>query len=192
MPEPSSHASVVVGDRSLFVRRVFAADLAAVRLISRSARPMVGRASAVLISKLGNGWLYPILGLIILVYLGRAGLRVVTIAGLNAAFLHCLYPNIKRRIGRPRPFKVDPHLNSLMAVLDEHSFPSGHVMTLSGVLVPIVLVWPGAAISAAVLLLIVAWSRIATAHHYPSDIFAGALLGVVFACPLSIYFLAMW
>jgi undecaprenyl-diphosphatase len=192
MPEHSGHLPVVIGDRSLWIRRVFDADLAAVRLISRSAQPTIGRASAVLISKLGNGWLYPILGLIIFECLGPAGLRVVILGGLNAGFLHCLYPYIKRRIGRPRPFRVDPHLRSLLGVLDEHSFPSGHVMTLSGVLVPIVLVWPAAAISAAALLLIMAWSRIATAHHYPSDILAGAFLGTVLGCPLSLCFLAVW
>jgi len=109
----------------------------------------------------------------------------------NAGVLHCLYPLIKRRIGRPRPFRVDPRLRSLVSVLDEHSFPSGHMMTLSGVLVPIVLVWPSAMLSAAVLLLVMAWSRIATAHHYPSDIFAGAFLGIAFACPLSICLLAL-
>jgi undecaprenyl-diphosphatase len=192
IPEHSGHSPVLKGDRPLWVRRVFEADLAAVRLISCTAQPTVGRASAVVISKLGNGWLYPILGLIIFEYLGRAGLRVVILAGLNAGFLHCLYPYIKRRIGRPRPFRVDPHLRSLVAVLDEHSFPSGHVMTLSGVLVPIVLVWPTAAISAATLLLVMAWSRIATAHHYPSDILGGALLGIVLACPFSLWFLAVW
>jgi undecaprenyl-diphosphatase len=187
---PSGRVPLVERERSLFARRVFDADLAAVRLIVRSARPTIGRVSAVLISKLGNGWLYPILGLIILGWLGRIGFQIVIAAGLNAAVLHCLYPPIKRRIGRLRPFRVDPHLCSLLAVLDEHSFPSGHVMTLSGVLVPIVLVWPSTTILAAALFLIVAWSRIATAHHYPSDIFAGGVLGVVIGYPLSVCVLA--
>jgi undecaprenyl-diphosphatase len=192
MLEHSSHLPAVNVDRSQWFGRVLDADLAAVRLISRSARPTVGRASAVVISKLGNGWIYPILGLIIFESFGRAGLRVAVLAGLNAALLHCLYPYIKRRIGRPRPFRVDPHLRSLLAVLDEHSFPSGHVMTLSGVLVPVVLVWHAAAVSAAGLLLVMSWSRIATAHHYPSDILAGALLGIVLASPLTFGLLSVW
>ena len=92
----------------------------------------------------------------------------------------------------PRPFRVDPHLPSLLAALDEHWFPSGHAMSLSGVLVPVVFVWPAAAMSAAALMLIMAWSRIATAHHYPSDILAGTLLGIVLAYPLSVCFFAVW
>ncbi|HTV31895.1 MAG TPA: phosphatase PAP2 family protein [Methylocella sp.] len=187
----SLRLSTLRDDRALWIGRVLAADLAAVWLITRSAQTKVGQASAIVITKLGNGWLYPILGLVIFEYMGGAWLRVAILAVLNAGVLHCLYPLIKRRIGRPRPFRVDPRLRSLVSVLDEHSFPSGHMMTLSGVLVPIVLVWPSAMLSAAVLLLVMAWSRIATAHHYPSDIFAGAFLGIAFACPLSICLLAL-
>ncbi|WP_245257456.1 phosphatase PAP2 family protein [Methylocapsa acidiphila] len=192
MLEHSAHPPVVKRDGSIWVGRMLAADLAAVQLISRSAQSTVGRASAVIISKLGNGWLYPILGLIIFGYLGTAALRVALLGGVNAVLLHCLYPYIKRRIGRPRPFRADPRLRSLLSVLDEHSFPSGHVMTLSGVLVPIVLAWPAAVISAAALLLVMAWSRIATAHHYPSDILGGAFLGIALASPFSVYFLDLW
>lgn len=168
------------------------ADLAAVRFVSRSARPTLGRVLAVVISKLGNGWIYPILGAIILSAAGREALPVIALAGLNAAFLHCLFPHIKKRIGRPRPFHVDPRLSSLLKVLDEHSFPSGHTMTLSGVMAPIVIAWPSTTASAAMLVLSMAWSRIATAHHYPSDVIAGAALGVAMAYPLSICFFAFW
>jgi undecaprenyl-diphosphatase len=191
-PEHSDHLSVITGKRSLWAGRLLDADLAAVRIISRSARPRVGRALAVAISKLGNGWLYLIIGAVIFEWWGRAGFRVIILGGLNAGVLHCLFPRIKRRVGRPRPFRVDPHLPSLLAVLDEHSFPSGHAMTLSGVLVPVVFVWPATNVAAAALMLIMAWSRIATAHHYPSDILAGTLLGIVLAYPLSVCFFAVW
>jgi undecaprenyl-diphosphatase len=178
--------------RVIWAERLRHADLAAVHLISRSARPTVGRVSAVAISKLGNSWLYLLILPIIFAGLGREGFRVVFLGALNAALLHLMFPIIKRKIGRPRPFQADPRLRSLLAVLDEHSFPSGHTMTLSGVLTPLVLVWPGAILSALALLLLMAWSRIATAHHYPSDIFAGAVLGIVLAYPLSILVLAIW
>ncbi len=173
-------------------RRFLEADLAAVRLVSRSARPATGRALAIIISKLGNGWIYLILGAVIFQAMGRKALPVVMLAGVNAALLHCLFPIIKRRIGRPRPFHVDPQLPSLLKILDEHSFPSGHTMTLSGVLVPIVIAWPSITMSAMALVLSMAWSRIATAHHYPSDVVVGAALGVVMAYPLSVCFFAFW
>jgi undecaprenyl-diphosphatase len=166
-------------------------DLAAVHLFSRSARSTFSRTMAIAISKLGNGWIYLILAPIVLIGLGRQGLHVALLAGVNAALLHCLYPMLKRRFGRRRPFHVDARLPSLLKTLDESSFPSGHAMTLTGVLAPIVLAWPAATVSAAVLLLSMAWSRIATSHHYPSDVIAGVGLGAALSYPLSSYALAL-
>jgi undecaprenyl-diphosphatase len=175
-----------------WLEKLLVADLAAVRLISGSAQRTLVRVPAIIISKLGNGWIYLILGAVVFASLGSEAIRIAVLGGINAILLHCLYPIIKRRVGRQRPFRADPALRSLLAVLDEHSFPSGHAMTLSGVLVPIVLVWPAAAISSLMLMICMAWSRIATAHHYPSDIFAGTALGVSLAYPLSLCVLSFW
>ena len=104
--ENSGHIPMVRGSlKPSWAEMFLDADLAAVRIISRTAKSTVGRASAIVISKLGNGWLYLILGAIIFEWLGSAGFRVVVLAGLNAILLHCLFPHIKRRIGRPRPFR---------------------------------------------------------------------------------------
>lgn len=171
-------------------QRLSHADLRAVCFVSRSAQSRFGRTSAVTISKLGNGWLYLILGFIVFEQLGNKSIRVIVAAGLNAGLLHCLYPYLKRRIGRPRPFRTEPALTSLFGALDEHSFPSGHAMTLSGVVAPIVLAWPAFATSAIVLICLMGWARIASGHHYPSDICAGTVLGLVLAYPVSIWCLA--
>jgi undecaprenyl-diphosphatase len=142
---------------------------------------------AVAISKLGNGWIYPILAALIFSSWGwPEAKRMILLAALNAAMMHILYPLIKKRFKRLRPFKVDPRLPSLLPTLDEHSFPSGHAMTLTGVLAPIVLLWPAMALSAVAMACCMAWSRIATGHHYPSDVAAGVLLGVCLGYPLSV------
>lgn len=191
--EPIDQPPTMMATRGVvWAQRLRGADLAAVHLISRSARSTAGRVSAVAISRLGNSWLYLLIVPIVFAALGREGFRVVFLGCLNAALLHLMFPIIKRKIGRPRPFQADPRLRSLAKVLDEHSFPSGHTMTLSGVLTPIVLVWPGAILVALALMLLMTWARIATAHHYPSDAFAGAILGIVLAYPLSILVLALW
>jgi undecaprenyl-diphosphatase len=171
--------------------RLSAADLVAVHFFSRSAKWKVGRTSAFIISKLGNGWLYPLLALMIFEHLGGGkAIRVSIAAALNAGVLHCLYPAIKRYIGRPRPFHTDSSLSSLFGVLDEHSFPSGHAMTLTGVLVPIVLAWPDCLSAAVALIVLMGWARIASGHHYPTDICAGAALGFGLSYPLSVWILA--
>jgi len=58
---------------AIWARRFLAADLAAVRIVSRSARSTIGRALAIMISKLGNGWIYLILGVVTFQCAGREG-----------------------------------------------------------------------------------------------------------------------
>ncbi|MGZ9116473.1 MAG: phosphatase PAP2 family protein [Methylocystis sp.] len=190
--DASSEPQANIGVAATWGQRLFELDLAAVHLFSRTARSVIGRFLAVAISKLGNGWIYLILAPIVLIGLGWQGLHVAALAGLNAALLHMLYPIIKRRFGRKRPFHVDARLPSLLKTLDDHSFPSGHAMTLTGVLAPIVIAWPATTLSAALLLLSMAWSRIATAHHYPSDVAAGVALGAGLSYPLARGILAFW
>ena len=162
------------------------ADLAAARALSSAARPKFFRLCAVAISKLGNGWIYPILAATVLAEWGwMEGRRLVLLAAVNAATMHIMYPLIKKRFKRLRPFKADPQLPSLLKTLDEHSFPSGHAMTLTGVLSPLVMFWPSAFASAVVMACCMAWSRIATGHHYPSDVAAGVALGIGVGYPLS-------
>ncbi|WP_018407035.1 phosphatase PAP2 family protein [Methylocystis rosea] len=190
--DASSEPQADIGVAATWGQRLLDLDLAAVHLFSRTARSAIGRFLAVAISKLGNGWIYLILAPIVLVGLGWHGLHVAALAGLNAALLHMLYPIIKRRFGRRRPFHVDARLPSLLKTLDDHSFPSGHAMTLTGVLAPIVIAWPATTLSAGLLLLSMAWSRIATAHHYPSDVAAGVALGAGLSYPLARGILAYW
>jgi undecaprenyl-diphosphatase len=180
------------GLAALWLQRFFAADLAAVRFLSRWAQPAAIRYLAIGVSKLGNGWIYLILLPFVFWGLGRNGWHVVVLAGANAALLHTLYPIIKRRFRRKRPYHVDERLPSLLKTLDEHSFPSGHAMTITGVLAPIVLAWPAMTLSAVIIVLSMAWSRIATAHHYPTDVIAGIVLAVALAFPLSSYALSFF
>lgn len=180
------------GLQAAWLQRLADADLAAVHLFSRMAQPRAIRYLAIGISKLGNGWIYLILLPLVFWGLGWNGWHVVLLAGLNAALLHILYPIIKRRFRRKRPCHVDARLPSLLKTLDEHSFPSGHAMTITGVLAPIVLAWPAMTVSAGIIVLSMAWSRIATAHHYPTDVIAGVALAVVIAFPLSGYALSFF
>jgi len=169
-----------------WLSRFVEAELRAVWALAAAERSKFVRLSAITISKLGNGWIYPILAAVIFAQWGwDEGRRVILLAGVNAACMHILYPLIKRKFKRLRPFKVDPRLPSLLKTLDEHSFPSGHAMTLTGVLAPIVMLWPGALISALAMGCCMAWSRIATGHHYPSDVAAGVALGLGVGYPLS-------
>jgi undecaprenyl-diphosphatase len=172
--------------------QVQAADLRAVGRMTRTARTPLLKALAIGISRLGNGWIYPLLLAVLLAKWGYSSAKIVVCATLSAALLHIIYPVMKKWFSRRRPFQVAPELPNLLATLDPHSFPSGHTMTVVGVLTPVVMLWPAAMTSALVVAGSMAWSRIATAHHYPTDVLAGAALGLGISYPTTVVILHMW
>jgi undecaprenyl-diphosphatase len=172
--------------------RIAEIDLAAVQRASDLGRSPAARHVAIFISRLGNGWIYPVLIAIVVAAAGSRGAPAIGVGALNAIILHAFYPLLKNYFRRRRPFRVDPRLSPLLPTLDEHSFPSGHAMTIVGVLTPLVLFWPATLLSAVMVAGAMAWSRVATAHHFPSDVAAGAALGLGLAYPLSSFALAFF
>jgi undecaprenyl-diphosphatase len=156
-------------------------ELALVRRQSTLAKRRWVRSLARVLNHLGNGWMYPIVAVLFLwrhpAGTGRALLTGGLAVGLAQVFCQC----IKRVVARPRPFDTDPSLKPLVKTLDRYSFPSGHCMTVVCVGIPISVVLPEAAMYVVVSWMLIAWQRLVTAHHYPSDVFAGSLVGLFFA-----------
>jgi len=170
--------------------RLSAMELAIVHCFVLTARPPVMRSLAIALSWLGNGWAYAVIALSSIATVGLRALPAIIIGALNAGVLHCLYPSIKRRVARPRPYQRDESLRPLLRALDEYSFPSGHAMTMTAALTPLVLMLPATIIVVVSVWLLLAWARLASAHHYPSDVIVGATLGASVAYPLSVGALA--
>ncbi|TFV92004.1 phosphatase PAP2 family protein [Oxalobacteraceae bacterium OM1] len=147
------------------------------------------RSLALAVNLLGNGWIYLPLAALLLHALARPW-QVIGVAGLAVAICHALYAPIKRGCARLRPFEKNPELTGLARVMDRYSFPSGHCMTLTAVLVPVVhalpAMWPFAAAAVGLL----AWCRLAAAHHYPSDVAAGIVFGMAVSLPCTSWLLA--
>jgi len=160
-------------------------EIELVERVWRGTRRASVRRLAFVISWLGNGLFYLFCAALLL-WLADAAARPVAVAALAVGIGHLVYPWIKLACGRPRPFEIDRALAPLLPPLDRHSFPSGHAMTLTAALVPLLVAWPGAWPLGLLAWLAMAWSRIACAHHYPSDVIAGTLLGASVAAPLSL------
>jgi undecaprenyl-diphosphatase len=171
--------------------RLEAAELCVVHRVAQTARPRIARTLAVAFSRFGNGWIYLVVAIGSIIIAGLDALPVLAIGVINAVVLHCIYPVIKRGVARPRPYQRDVTLLPLLPVLDLHSFPSGHAMTLSAALVTLVLIFPHIIGLAIVAWLLMAWARLASAHHYPSDVAVGTALGVSVSYPISVYALAV-
>lgn len=142
------------------------------------------RPLALALNHLGNGWMYPLLAAMLLWYYPHEFADVALVAGVAAGASHLIYPWIKRAVARLRPFEVDQKMVPLLRPLDRYSFPSGHCMTITAVLIPVCGAHSTLAVPATLACLAIAWARLVAAHHYPSDLLAGTALGAVVALPV--------
>jgi undecaprenyl-diphosphatase len=157
--------------------RLVALDLAACRALQHRTADWAQSALAV-VSRLGDGWIWLVVALALL--LAERGAALATVLQMlgSAAVGLPLYVALKRRMARPRPCATEGSgLRALVPALDRYSFPSGHTLHavaftvvvlghdpwLAGVLVPFTI--------------LVALSRVVLGLHYPSDVLAGATLG---------------
>jgi len=132
-------------------------------------------------TRLGNGWLYPLVTLFLLASRVEGAVRFALSASVSFAIAHALYPSLKRVIARIRPCDYDPSLARDIEPMDHYSCPSGHAMTAAAYAVPLILTSPAAAPLALTICCVVGWSRVALGHHYPSDVIAGTILGATIA-----------
>ena len=130
---------------------------------------------------LGNGWLYLLLVIVLLVVSSPNAYLAMATSALAVGASHALYPWIKRRIARLRPYEKMPHLPAVARAMDRYSFPSGHCMTSTAVGVPLAQAYPELTWIVVAGCLLIAWARMACAHHYPSDLVAGSALGALMA-----------
>jgi undecaprenyl-diphosphatase len=165
--------------------RIDELEMRVVRQVAGMTQIRLIRVVAIAVTLLGNGWIYvPIVIGVLLFSESNAWARIGA-AGIATAVAHVAYAVLKRCVARPRPFERDPTMQPFARVLDHYSFPSGHCMTLTAVLIPVVWgepnFWPGAITA----LFVLGWCRIAATHHYPSDILAGIGLGAGVSVPLA-------
>jgi membrane-associated phospholipid phosphatase len=142
-----------------------------------------------------SGWfLWPLgilfLGLAALPTLPRVPQLVLAAVMVRIGFLFAaiavpgLFTNIVKHIfGRARPLvggSLDPYLFSPFTWPAAYaSLPSGHAATAASVLVAFGTLWPRARTVLLIYALLIVASRVAVTAHYPSDVLAGALVGVV-------------
>ena len=141
------------------------------------------------VNSLAAGWLYAAIALTLLGLHVVPGWRLILVAGLAATLAHMIYPILKSRIARLRPFEFDLSVNSSMRALDKYSCPSGHMMTATVVAIPLGKVFPIFLPGIICIWGVIAWARVSSGHHYPSDILLGALLGSSVSLPISSWLL---
>lgn len=132
-----------------------------------------------LISKLGNG------GIIWLVLSGllcvfpkyrKAGVTMLTALALDVLLCNVM---LKPLVGRMRPFTVNTGVELLINAPKDFSFPSGHTAASFAAAFALLFVKNKLWIPSMILASLIAFSRLYLYVHYPTDVLAGILLGLI-------------
>lgn len=132
-------------------------------------------------SRLGDGvfWYAIMLGLLALY--GRDALVPVIHVGLTGLTGTLIYKWLKGKTLRPRPYEVIQDIWLTGKPLDKFSFPSGHTLHAVAFSVMLLSYFPLLAPIVLPFTILVALSRVVLGLHYPSDVIAGATIGVAIA-----------
>lgn len=92
---------------------------------------------------------------------------------------------LKNLVGRIRPYDLNEGVEILIARLSDYSFPSGHTLASFEAATVLMIRDRRLGIPALIIAIIIAFSRLYLYVHYPTDVLAGIILGVligIFAC----------
>ena len=156
---------------------ISAGDHKLMRKVNKWPAPRWVRLGAIAATRAGDGWLWYLTGLLVILFGGENRLTATAAAGSAAATGVGLFISLKKISGRKRPCEIEPHVWAHLLPPDQFSFPSGHTITAFAVAISIGEFYP---IFLAILLfcaLAIATSRILLGMHFLSDVVVGALLG---------------
>ena len=124
------------------------------------------------------------LGLVALFLAGPRLRRAAVSAGLSAGVALIVAHFLAAAIDRHRPFVDHPLAHNFLAHATDPGFPSDHATGAFAIAFALVLRDRVIGTVALVLALVLSFGRVALGVHYPSDVFAGALLGLIAALVL--------
>ena len=136
------------------------------------------------VTYLGESGIFWILLSLLIIALGRKnGWRTTGCLMLAAMLLGLLLGEIalKNIICRPRPFQEMPEISLLIPPPSGYSFPSGHSCASFAAATIIFLKDKRPGTAALALAALIDFSRVFLFVHYPTDVLAGSLLGVLCA-----------
>lgn len=134
-----------------------------------------------LVSRLGDGVFWYVLGALLPLTLGMEGFAAlghITIMGLICVGL---YRQLKRKLVRQRPFMSFSAIQAYTRPLDLYSFPSGHTMNAVNFAILFGYFFPPLAWILTPFAVLIALSRVILGMHYPTDVMVGAVLGAALA-----------
>jgi undecaprenyl-diphosphatase len=152
-------------------------DYKLMRKINKWPAPRWVRLFAIAATRAGDGWLWYLVGLAILLFGGAGRLTAIAAAGSAALTGVGLFILLKKLSGRKRPCEIEPHCWATLLPPDQFSFPSGHTITAFSVAVALGSFYTFLLPPLLVCAFSIAVSRILLGMHFLSDVVVGALVG---------------
>lgn len=137
------------------------------------------RILTILLTRLGDGWLWYSLGLILFFFGGKHRFQAIGAAAVAALVGIVLFRAIKSMSERKRPCEIEPHCWSAVLPPDKYSFPSGHTITAFAIAISVGLFYPQLQAPLLAVALLIASSRVILGMHFLSDVIAGSAIGVL-------------
>jgi len=132
------------------------------------------------------GWFFLVLAVAMLDE--RNGMKIFSVAAVAIIFHFVISEGILKMGGkklglfRQRPYVAHPgEIRPIGGKFSDSSFPSSHVASTAAILAVLSIFYPGFLIYALVIVLIVGFARLHNGMHYPTDILAGTMLGIIYA-----------
>ncbi|TQV86857.1 phosphatase PAP2 family protein [Aliikangiella coralliicola] len=132
-----------------------------------------------MLSRTGDGWLYAIIAFSLLGYDYQQHQNFFYSCLLGFALEVPLYMILKNKFKRNRPQDYLQNFQAKINPSDQFSFPSGHTAAAFVMAVQILIFFPAFAILAIAWATMIGFCRILLGVHFPGDIFAGVMLGVL-------------
>jgi undecaprenyl-diphosphatase len=140
-------------------------------------RPLLLRLLA-LCSRLGDGPLWVGVILVLPLLDGVAGAQCAWLMLATGSANLVIYWVVKRSTRRCRPFEQCDDIRACMVAPDRFSFPSGHVLHATAFALLLSAFHPALAWPLGLFAAVLALARVVLGLHYPSDVLAGAALGL--------------
>ena len=158
---------------------LFAPDNTLMRRFNRWRAPRWVRWWMLLATRAGDGWLWGMIGIAVLLSSDPERFRAIEAAAFAVTAGIVLFHKVKRMVGRIRPRDIEPHCWAHIVTRDKFSFPSGHSTTAFAVALSLGSFYPEIMPILLVLAANVAVSRIVIGMHYLSDVVVGSGMGVL-------------
>jgi len=130
------------------------------------------------LSQLGNGVFYVLIEFMELWLFKHKGRPMFLAILIGYAIQLPVYFIVKNSVKRLRPFEKLENIKNIIAVPDKYSFPSGHTAAAFLMARSLSFQFPELSTFLFVIAALIGFSRVYLRVHYPTDVMAGAILGL--------------